>query len=949
MSILINSNIATSKASLNLKKASERLSTSIQRLSSGKRIINASDDAGGLAVAMKLQSSLRRVSASMSNTQNGYSFLQMQDSVLKIAGEIVDRMAELKSFYNDISKNDLDRDTYNHEFHDLQKELKSLKAQKFNGVSLFSSSIKDNDGFKIVTSDDGKGEPIEVARTGLFENLKSKFGPDGELNSGSQGNYRQLVGEFVADGGMLDATPGFTSRAYKPGDVAFRRAATDAESGYFMALKDVVSGAKILDTQDVNSNWVRIANKHGEGFAESYPNAEKYSHTNLKFTSKGEPKAYLQNDILKVQAHWNDPNAFVYLKAISDVPRNITLERILNGMVSGEGKYFEFVGVDQTNDTTGKPTTDYVRPNSEHSTPLSMSNESPKNFELLRAAVTTNANSNFTPEYVQVDGAENSLPSIYTATKNWGIKEWSFDVFRYGDVVFDSDASDDSIIKSINKEVRGAYLGSSYEKGDYVLSNGNWFKALSDIVAEDAPSEPGAPLDHNPATIYNTGEQVVISNSDGFTALQATSKIKGEYSASTTSEYVVGDAIWSGNNWYKLDSLPLSRADFPKDDSLSEHTIDSQDFNTTDPTLVYDSVNDAYRMVSAVNVGGGQFLTFTDATIVDFETSDINGDMDNPVVGDFWTDITSSVSNWQVISDPMNDTGFATNVTDQYADLNNTDFWSKTHFGALVGKTIGTNYERGDNIFYQGKHYVYISSLPSNDPNYTTGSGESGVTHFEQLVTQGAVVELGVYVDTVGGGGSPGLHPGVYYSPNEDLEFMDRLSGTGQVRTNSIERRTDPSLNGDGIFNTQDDLFYGGLNSGNDGIYGTEDDYYSTTSFRELSQEGGHVDSDADNNKDLLNESNGLADFSVADFIDYIQTIANFRAINGGTMTRLDYANRLLEESQINLEAAHGRIMDADIAVEASRMAQQNVLLQAASAMVAQANQMNNVVLQLLQ
>ena len=99
-------------------------------------IVSPSDDAGGLAVGMKLQSSLKRAAASRMNTQNGISFLQMQDGVMKIAGEILDRMSELKSFYNDISKNATDRETYNHEFHELQ-ELNALKAQKLNGVSLF--------------------------------------------------------------------------------------------------------------------------------------------------------------------------------------------------------------------------------------------------------------------------------------------------------------------------------------------------------------------------------------------------------------------------------------------------------------------------------------------------------------------------------------------------------------------------------------------------------------------------------------------------------------------------------------------------------------------------------------------------------------------------------------------------------------------------------------------
>ena len=72
MSITINSNMASTNASLNLKRASSRLSKSIQRLSSGNRITSASDDAGGLAVAMKLQSSLRRATASMHEHSKRY-------------------------------------------------------------------------------------------------------------------------------------------------------------------------------------------------------------------------------------------------------------------------------------------------------------------------------------------------------------------------------------------------------------------------------------------------------------------------------------------------------------------------------------------------------------------------------------------------------------------------------------------------------------------------------------------------------------------------------------------------------------------------------------------------------------------------------------------------------------------------------------------------------------
>jgi flagellin-like hook-associated protein FlgL len=207
-----------------------------------------------------------------------------------------------------------------------------------------------------------------------------------------------------------------------------------------------------------------------------------------------------------------------------------------------------------------------------------------------------------------------------------------------------------------------------------------------------------------------------------------------------------------------------------------------------------------------------------------------------------------------------------------------------------------------------------------------------------------------MYVDTIGGGGAPGAPSDIYFRRNQDLQFVDRLPGSGEVRTTNMARRTDAPLPpGDEIFNSPDDAFYGGLQAGNDGIYGTMDDFYESTADIALAQQSAHLDADADNNKDLLDLSNNLEDFSVADFVDYIQTLANVRAVNGGTMSRLNYAGRILEENEINLGAAASRIMDTDMATESTKMARQNVLMQAAASMVTQANALNNVVLSLLQ
>ena len=87
---------------------------------------------------------------------------------------------------------------------------------------------------------------------------------------------------------------------------------------------------------------------------------------------------------------------------------------------------------------------------------------------------------------------------------------------------------------------------------------------------------------------------------------------------------------------------------------------------------------------------------------------------------------------------------------------------------------------------------------------------------------------------------------------------------------------------------------------------------------------------------------------SMGTFTDLIERVADARAENGAEQNRLNMTSELLIQNQTNLEAAHGRIMDADIALESTRFARQNVLVQSSAAMVAQANQLTNIALTIL-
>ena len=146
MPIVVNSNSSATAASFNLSRANDALRKSLERLSSGKRINGAADDAGGLSVAYKLDSRINRTNALIQNSQNALSFLQVQDSALSTVGSIVDRMAELRTMAQDNTKNTGDIENYSKEFIELQSQLSQIRNEKFNGISLFASTATSASG-----------------------------------------------------------------------------------------------------------------------------------------------------------------------------------------------------------------------------------------------------------------------------------------------------------------------------------------------------------------------------------------------------------------------------------------------------------------------------------------------------------------------------------------------------------------------------------------------------------------------------------------------------------------------------------------------------------------------------------------------------------------------------------------------------------------------------------
>lgn len=170
MSVVINSNYAATVASNNLAASNQALQKSLNRLSSGSKIVSPADDAGGLAVSMKLSATAKRQGAVNINLGNAISYLQTQDGAMKVASKVLERISELRMLHDDVTKSPSDKENYNTEFLSLQDQLSAIASETFNGVSLFGTSTT---GFTVYTTEDAStasavtiADSVDLASTG---------------------------------------------------------------------------------------------------------------------------------------------------------------------------------------------------------------------------------------------------------------------------------------------------------------------------------------------------------------------------------------------------------------------------------------------------------------------------------------------------------------------------------------------------------------------------------------------------------------------------------------------------------------------------------------------------------------------------------------------------------------------------------------------------------------
>ncbi|REL30291.1 flagellin N-terminal helical domain-containing protein [Thalassotalea euphylliae] len=188
MALVVNSNVSSLNAQRQLSRSTDDLGTSYERLSSGKRINSAKDDAAGLQISSRLTSQINGLNQASRNANDAISLAQTAEGSLEEYTNTIQRMRTLAVQASNGSNSDADRIALNTEFTALEAELTRISTDaEFGGVSLLNGTYGET--FQVGAN---AGQVISVSISSNF--ASSVIGASGSLTSfdGAQSRITDL-------------------------------------------------------------------------------------------------------------------------------------------------------------------------------------------------------------------------------------------------------------------------------------------------------------------------------------------------------------------------------------------------------------------------------------------------------------------------------------------------------------------------------------------------------------------------------------------------------------------------------------------------------------------------------------------------------------------------------------------------------------------------------------
>ena len=245
MALVVNTNVPSISSQRYLMESRSQMETAMERLSSGKRINSAADDAAGLTIATRMETQTRGLNMAIRNANDGISVVQSAEGAIQEVTEMLQRMRELAVQSSSGANSALDRAALDAEVQQLKEEIDRISnTTMFNNVNLLDGSYNTT-----IQIGQAAGETLEF---GIGAISTSALGI-GNGQSSTGGSDVLVSGRVSLD----------TSTVINDGDIEINGVAI----GGFNGTSSAVTG---IDSEDNNiADFVDLVNKANAGVTAS--------------------------------------------------------------------------------------------------------------------------------------------------------------------------------------------------------------------------------------------------------------------------------------------------------------------------------------------------------------------------------------------------------------------------------------------------------------------------------------------------------------------------------------------------------------------------------------------------------------------------------------------------------------------------------------------------------
>ena len=210
MSLVVNTNVGSLNAQRSLAASGAELKTAMERLSSGKKINSAADDAAGFAIAERMTAQIRGLNMATKNANDGLSMLAVIENATNDVTDMLHRMRELAVQAVNDTNGQVDREFLQEEVSQLIQEIDRVATQtQYNGQVLLDGSFQNKSiqvGTEAGQTVSFSVESVDSVSVAAYQVTGDRIEAFYGNGAGANGNITDAADDVIINGNSLSKT-----------------------------------------------------------------------------------------------------------------------------------------------------------------------------------------------------------------------------------------------------------------------------------------------------------------------------------------------------------------------------------------------------------------------------------------------------------------------------------------------------------------------------------------------------------------------------------------------------------------------------------------------------------------------------------------------------------------------------------------------------------------------